>query len=165
MRPSLRRSSLLALLLVCGAAAPALAQRDVGPVRVGLFGGVRVSAPAATVLGLGGELDLEEVWTIAAVASLTDVRAGNRSRFELDARRRLGEPGGLRPYVGAGAVFTREPSPVAADPTRTRFGGLALAGVEGSLLGASAFAEVVGVQTDAFVVEVRAGVRLLVFGP
>jgi hypothetical protein len=157
------RSPIIPLFLVV-APAPLLAQRDVGPARVALFAGARLTPATAALVGLAGELELKRTWTLAAAVSVADVSGGNSARYELDGRWRPAGAGPIRPYVGAGVALTRSSAALAGGPTSTHVGGLALVGVEVPLLG-TWFVEAVGVETGDFTAEVRGGVRLLVFGP
>ena len=64
----------VALLAALAAApAPALAQRDVGPVRVALFTGARLGHGRQPLIGVAGELELQSAlhgtWTLGAAAS------------------------------------------------------------------------------------------------
>ena len=158
-----RRSPLIPLLLAL-APAPLQAQRDVGPVRVALFAGARLTTPTAALVGLAGELELQQVWTLAAAVSVVDVSGGSSARYELDGRWRPAGAGPIRPYVGAGVALTRNSAAAAGGPTSSQVGGLALVGVEVPLLG-TWFAEAVAVGSGDFTAEFRGGVRLLVFGP
>jgi hypothetical protein len=157
------RSPVVTILLAV-APTPLLAQRDVGPARVALFAGARLTDPTAALVGLAGELELKRVWTLAAAVSVVDVSGGNSARYEFDGRWRPAGTGPIRPYVGAGVALTRSSAAVSGGPTSTHIGGLALVGAEAHLLG-TWFVEAVGVETGDFTAEVRGGVRLLVFGP
>ncbi len=150
--------------LLCVAPAPLLAQNDVGPVRLALFGGARVSQPSAALAGLAGELELGGTWTLAAGATYVAVTGGSYARYELDGRWTPTSEGRLRPYVGAGLAVDRSSAAIGG-PGRTRVGGLGFAGVDLRLIGPPLFIEVVGVETGTFTAEVRGGFRLLVFAP
>jgi hypothetical protein len=153
------------ILALCAAPTPARAQRDVGPVRVALFAGVRVAGGGEPLVGLAGELELHQVWTLAAAASYVSVTGGSYTRYEVDGRWRPAREGAVRPYLGAGLAVTRSSVASVGGPTRTRYGGLAIAGVEVPVFGTTFFAEVVGVETGSLTAEVRGGLRLLVIGP
>jgi|GEM_PF-5609703 len=155
----------LALLLVLAATpATALAQRDVGPVRVALFAGVHLGHDTRPLLGLAGELELRGTWSLAIVASTLSQRDGTYAQYEVEARwRPLGE-GRVRPYLGAGAVAARSSFIASGGPATTRFGALALAGVEVPLLGTTSFLEALALEDGGFSAQLRGGVRLLLIG-
>jgi hypothetical protein len=157
-------AALLALALSVSAAAAEAQQRDVGPVRVALFGGARVTAPAAALVGLAGEIEIENVWVLAAAASYLSVSGGRYARYEVDGRWRPVREGWLRPYAGAGLAVARSSLASAGGPARTRLGALALAGADVPVLHTLAFVEAVGVETGSLTFELRGGLRLLVFG-
>lgn len=157
--------ALLLILALCATPATALAQRDVGPVRVALFAGARLSSPSAALLGLAGELSLQQRYVLAAGATLVTVSEGSYARYELDGRWHPESESWLRPYVGAGVAITRSSSASVGGPAVTRYGALVLAGAQTPVLGTTSFVEVVGVETGSFSLEFRGGVRLLVFGP
>lgn len=159
-----RRVAVVLAAALCAAPAPLWAQRDVGPVRVALFGGARVTRPAAGLVGLAGELEIERIWSLSAAASYVDVGEGSYARYELDGRWHPAQEGWLRPYVGAGVAVARSSLASVGGPGRTRFGGIAYAGVDVPVFHVMPFVEVVGVETGSFSVEVRGGLRLLVFG-
>jgi hypothetical protein len=159
----------LALLLALAAApAPARAQRDVGPVRVALFAGARLSHASEPIIGMAGELELHGAlhgtWTLGAAASAVIESAGSYTQYELEARWRPRDEGGLRPYVGAGVALSRSAFLATGGPAETRFGGLALAGVEIPLLGTTTFVEALALEDGALSAQVRGGVRLLLIG-
>lgn len=159
----------LALLLALAATpATALAQRDVGPVRVALFAGARLGHAGQPLLGVAGELDLESalhgVWTLAAAASAVVESAGSYTQYELDARWRSGNEGRVHPYAGAGVVLSRSSVLMTGGPAETRFGGLALAGVEIAVVGTTAFVEALALEDGGFSAQLRGGVRLLLIG-
>jgi hypothetical protein len=160
------RAARAALLLALSAApAPALAQRDVGPVRVALFAGTIITRGGGTLVGVAGELELHRIWTLAAAASYVGSSTDLEAQYELDARWRPPNEGALRPYLGGGFVVTSNSIASLNGPARTRFGGLALLGMDVALFGTTAFAEAVGVETGSLTFLVRGGVRLLVIGP
>lgn len=159
-----RRVTAALVAALCASAAPLWAQRDVGPVRVALFGGARVSSPSAGLAGLAGELDLGGIWSLAAAATYVAVSGGSYARYELDGRWHPSRTGWLRPYLGVGLAIARSSAAVGG-PGETDVGGLGFAGVDVPVLHVTPFIEVVGVQTGSFFVEVRGGLRLLVFGP
>ena len=158
-----RRVTVALVAALCASAAPLWAQRDVGPVRLALFGGVRVNTPAASLAGLAGELELEGIWSLAAAATYVAVSGGSYARYELDGRWHPSRAGWLRPYLGAGFAVARSSAAVGG-PSRTDVGGLGFAGVDVAVLHVTPFIEAVGIQTGSFFVEVRGGLRLLVFG-
>jgi len=163
--PARRAPALPLILALCAVPAPALAQRDVGPVRVALFAGAHLTRPSAALLGLAGELDLKQRYVLAAAATLVTVSEGSYTHYELDGRWHPESESWLRPYLGAGFAITRSSSASVGGPAVTSYGVLALAGAETRVLGTRSFVEVVGVETGSFSLEVRGGVRLLVFGP
>lgn len=160
--------ALAAAFALCAVAAPALAQQDVGPVRVALFAGARLGHETRPLFGLAGELELHGAlhgtWILAAAASTVSQREGSYAQYEVDARWRPEGEGRLLPYVGGGAVLTRRSSLMAGGPTQTGYGGLAIAGVEIPLLGTTAFVEGLALEDGAFSAQLRGGVRLLLIG-
>jgi hypothetical protein len=159
----------LALLVALAAApAPALAQRAVGPVRVALFSGVRLGHASQPLIGVAGELELQSAlhgtWTLGAAASAVIESDGSYTQYEFDARWRPGDEGGVRPYFGAGVALTRSAFLVTGGPELTRFGGLALAGVEIPFLGTTTFVEALALEDGDLSAQVRGGVRLLLIG-
>ena len=159
----------LALLVALAAApAPARAQRAVGPVRVALFAGVRLTRTSQPLIGVAGELELRGAlhgtWTLGAAASAVIENDGSYTQYEFEARWRPGDEDGLRPYFGAGVALTRSAVLSLGGPAETRFGGLALAGIEIPLLGTTAFVEALALEDGALSGQVRGGVRLLLIG-
>ncbi len=162
--PSLGRAAALGALL-CVSPTPLLAQRDVGPVRVALFGGARLTRTQSGLVGLAGELQLQQIGSLAATVSYVDVGGGGSyARYELDARWHPAQEGWLRPYLGLGAAIAHSSNASVGETGTTRVGGLAFAGVDVPFLRTTLFAEVVGIETGSFSAEVRGGIRLLVFG-
>jgi hypothetical protein len=158
-----RRVTVALVAALCAAPVPLWAQRDVGPVRLALFGGARVSSPAASLAGLAGELELGGIWSLAAAATYVGVSGGSYARYELDGRWHPSREGRLRPYLGVGLAIARSAAAVGG-PSETHVGGLGFAGVDVPVFHTTPFIEVVGVETGSFFVEVRGGLRLLVFG-
>lgn len=166
-----RRLGLAALaiaLALAAAPATARAQRDVGPARVALFGGARLGHRTQALLGVAGELDLPSelhgIWTLAAAASTVTHSDGSYAQYEFDARWRSGVAAGVHPYAGAGVVLARSAALMTGGPAETRFGGLALAGVEIAVVGTTAFVEAVALEDGGFSGQIRGGVRLLLIG-
>ena len=152
------------LLTLTAAPAPALAQRDVGPVRVALFAGLRLGHESRPLLGVAGELELHGTWTLAAAASAVSESDGSYAQYELDGRWRPQGEGWLRPYLGAGVAVARSSIVVVGGPARTRFGALAIAGVEAPFLGTTTFVEALAFEYGDLSVQARGGVRLLLIG-
>lgn len=163
------RSSRAALLLVlCAAPAPALAQQDVGPVRVALFAGARLGHGSQPLVGLAGELELHGAlhgtWTLAAAASAVIESDGSYTQYEFDARWHPQADGWIRPYVGGGVSVARSALLISGGPAQTRYGALAIAGVGIPLLGTTTFVEALALEDGEFSVQARGGVRLLLIG-
>jgi outer membrane protein W len=115
-------------------------------------------------VGLAGELEIERIWSLSAAALYVNVSEGSYARYEVDGRWHPAQEGWLRPYLGAGVAVAHTSLASVGGPSRTRLGGIASAGVDVPVLHTLLFAEVVGVETGSFSVEVRGGLRLLVFG-
>jgi hypothetical protein len=166
-----RRHSVAGLALglaLAAAPATARAQRDIGPARVALFAGARLGRTSQPLIGVAGELEmrtaLHGTWTLGAAASAVIESGGSYTQYELEARWRSQDEGGLRPYLGAGVALSRSAILVTGGPAVTRFGGLAIAGVEIPLLGTTTFVEALALEDGALSAQVRGGVRLLLIG-
>ncbi|MGD0484729.1 MAG: hypothetical protein ABSB58_08770 [Gemmatimonadales bacterium] len=163
----MRLAATLALAL-CAAPASAVAQRDVGPARVALFAGARLGHTSQPLIGIAGELELHGAlhgtWTLGAAASAVIESDGSYTQYELDARWRPQDEGGLRPYLGAGAVMARSSFLATRGPATTRFGGLGIVGVEIPVVGTTAFVEGLAIENGEFSAQIRGGVRLLLIG-
>jgi len=162
--PSPPRPALVLAAALCLAPAALLAQRAVGPVRLALFAGSRLSHPSVGLAGLSGELELERIWSLQAAAQYLDVGAGSYARYELDGRWHPAQGGWIRPYLGAGVALARTSEAALGGPSRDHVGGVGFAGVDVPVFHSTLFAEAVGVETGSLTWELRGGFRLLVLG-
>jgi hypothetical protein len=162
-----RLAAALALAL-CAVPASALAQEDVGPVRIALFAGLRLGHESQPLLGFAGELELRGAlhgtWILGAAASAVIESDGSYTQYEFDARWRPQGEGWIRPYLGAGVAVARSSFLMTGGPAQIRFGGLALAGVEIPFLGTTTFVEALALEDGELSAQARGGFRLLLIG-